>query len=473
MGNRVIATSSLRIVLDRRGSRGTMTHNLPFSHALFPDGASGMNDASRHKPKPPPLIERWRSLLLKASRPFRGQDSSDPVPLWAAPGQSPQGVCGVFPHGGPIQAVLFRYATILDIPMSFRVAVSRYSPPAPGGAVHVHAFALPTLPVLLGVWSRVSMVPLPVAHGMPLSESACRALEPGTQFGRGFPLLDGDGYVVGEHLGTNLYCLFDLLGQEESSVPVLLRRHLDLGLPRLTLVLAAERGIPAHEVEDRLRLLRDETESLASTCRRQRRAVAREAYISACRERVADEVRFLEDEIAILEEGVEEMARRITSDMRRLREGRRRLHLSQGWQDPLEDVGLELQRIQEMPEVCGAHREDGWIRLTTASILVEYLGRRHCLGRFQLDLFFNGDVRIVNLTNRVGPFDHPHVRAGRPCLGGVREGVAKLLGELQVAAAAEVLIDFLKTVNPAEWRLPVFHWPETGQGAEHGVLAAT
>jgi hypothetical protein len=286
-------------------------------------------------------------------------------------------------------------------------------------------------------------------------------------------LLDGDGGVVGEYLGTNLYCLFDLLAQEEAWIPVFLRRHLDLGLPRVLPAPAAERGVPAPEVEDRLRLLRDETEVLAGAWRLARRAAARQAYISACRERVADEVHFLEAEIAILEEGVEEMARRIAADTRRLCEGRRRLPRPQARQDHLDLVGQELERLRALPDVCEVHREDGRIRFTTAPILAEHGGRRYCLGRFQVDLCGNGDVRIVNLTSRVGRFDHPHVHAGRPCLGGIREGIAKLLGEFQVAAAAEVLIDFLRTVNPGDWRLPVLHWPEAGREAEHGVLATT
>lgn len=435
-----------------------------------------MNDTSSHTPQKPKrsrLARSWHALLLRASRPLRGRDASDPPPLWVAPGEGPQGVCDAFPHGEAIRAVISRYATILDIPMSFRIAANCYSPPAAGGAVHVHAFALPTLPVFLGVWSRVSLVQLPTVYGIPLLEGLCRALEPRTQFGRGVPLVDGDGRLVGEYLGTNLYCLFDLLGQEGAWVPVLLRRHLDLGLPRVVLALTTERGVPAHEVEDRLRLLRDETQALACARRLAHRKVARQAYIGACRERLVEEIRFLEAEIAILEEGVEEMARRIATDTRRLREGRRRLRLSDEWQDPLEAVGQELERLRALPEVCDAHREDGRIRLTTGPILAGHEGRRYSLGRFQVDLSFNGDVRVVNLTNRVGPFDHPHVHAGRPCLGGVREGMAKLLGEFQLAAAAEVLIDFLKTVNPAEWRLPVFHWPEAGQEIEHGVLATT
>lgn len=294
-----------------------------------------------------------------------------------APGKSPQAACDAFQHGPAIRAVLSRYATILDIPMSFRIAASRYSPPAPGDAVHVHVFALPTLPVLFRVWPRVSQVHLPVAHGIPLLEGASCALEPGTQFGRGLPLRDGDGRLVGEYLRTNLYCFFDLLGQQEAWVPVLLSRHLDTGLPYVVPALAAGRGIPASEVEERLRLLRDETEALARACRLGRRKDARDAYLSACRERVAEEIRFLEAEIAILEEGVEEMARRITADTRRLREGHRRLGLPQAGQHQPEVLEQELERLRLLPEVYGVRSEEGRIRLTTAPSRGGEMGRRH------------------------------------------------------------------------------------------------
>lgn len=357
--------------------------------------------------------------------------------------------------------------------MSFRTAAGRYSPPAPVAAVHVHAFGLPTLPVLFGTWSRVPLVHLPVAHGIPLLERADRALERGAQLGRGRPLLDDDRRLVGEYAGTNLYCLFDLLGQEEAWIPALLRRHLDVGLPHLLPALAAERGIPVHEVEDRLRLLRDETEAVVRASRLASRHAAREAYVGACQEGVAEEIQFLETEVAFLEAGVEEMARRSTADTRHLRAGRRGLRLAQGRADSPEADGWEPERLRALPEVCEVHAQNGWIRLTTAPIAVEHAGRRYQLGRFRLDLHASGDVRIVNLTHRIGPYDHPHVHCGRPCLGAIREGIAKLLGECQAAAAAEVLIDFVKTVNPTEWRIPVLNWPEAGDEARHGVLAAT
>ncbi|MGE5849848.1 MAG: hypothetical protein ACM362_06965, partial [Candidatus Methylomirabilota bacterium] len=85
----------------------------------------------------------------------------------------------------------------------------------------------------------------------------------------------------------------------------------------------------------------------------------------------------------------------------------------------------------------------------------------------------NGEVRIWNLSSRIGAYDHPHIHLGRPCLGPIREGIAKLLGEFQFVAAAEVLIDFLHTVNPADWRLPVLRWPEAVGEADRGILATT
>jgi hypothetical protein len=254
---------------------------------------------------------------------------------------------------------------------------------------------------------------------------------------------------------------------------MLLRRHLDRGIPCLLPWLAAERGVSAERVRNGLQHLRDETETLIRACRVSLRQESREAYVRACREGVAEDLRLCQSEAAYLEDGVEEMARRVTADTRRLREGYRRLRTLQGRADGEEGSGRELERIQAVPGVCQASVQDGRISLTTGPILVAHAGRSYRLGPFQVDLHFNGDVRMRNLTNRVGPYDHPHIHQGRPCLGSIREGIAKLLGEFQFVAAAEVLLDFLHTVNPADWRLAVTCWPEAEREADRGVLATT
>ena len=432
-----------------------------------------MNDTSNHalqNPRHRVLTATWHALLTLASAPLWDRVVPAPPPLRVHPGKDPS---SLRPDDAAIRPVLTRYAAVLQVPMSLHTARNRYSPPAGADAVHVHNFALPTPPTVFGAWPRVRLVDLPLAHGIPLKSGVHRALAPGTQLGRGSPILDGDGHVVGEHLGGNLYCLFDLLGQQPAWVPMLLRRHLDCGVPCLLPRLAAERGLSAERVRDGLRHLREETETLMRACRATLRQASREAYVLACREGVAEDLRLLHSEITFLEDGVEEMARRVTADTRRLREGDLRLRTLRGRADGGEGGGRELERLQAVPGVCQASVQDGRISLTTAPILVEHAGRPYRLGRFQVDLHFNGDVRMRNLTNRLGPYDHPHIHQGRPCLGSIREGVAKLLGEFQFVAAAEVLVDFLHTVNPADWRLAVSQWPEAAREADRGVHATT
>jgi len=432
-----------------------------------------MNDTSSHalqNPRHRFLTATWHALLALASAPLRDSLVPAPPTLRVYPGEVPS---TVHPDEVAIRAALSRYAAVLQVPMSLHASRHRYSPPAGADAVHIHNFALPTPPTVFGAWPRVPLVDLPLAHGIPLKSGVHRALAPGTQFGRGTPILDGDGHVVGEHLGANLYCLFDLLGQPPAWVPMLLRRHLDHGIPCLLPRLEAERGLSAERVRDGLQHLRGETETLIRACQASLRQESREAYVHACREGVAEEFRLLQSEAAFLEDGVEEMARRVTADTRRLREGYLRLRTLQGRADGGKGGGRELERLQAVPGVCQASVQDGRISLTTAPILVEHAGRPYRLGRFQVDLHFNGDVRMRNLTNRLGPYDHPHIHQGRPCLGSIREGVAKLLGEFQFVAAAEVLMDFLHTVNPADWRLAVSQWPEAASEADRGVLATT
>ena len=272
----------------------------------------------------------WHALLTRASFPHPVRVRPAPAALRTHPGETGARPATTRPDREAIRAVLSCYAAVLEVPISFHTALNRYSPPAGADAVHVHAFALPTPPILFGAWVRVPLVEMPLAHGIPLRLDGHRALAPGTQLGRGSPVLDGDGHAVGEYVGTNLYCLFDLLSQEPDWIPLLLRRHLDLGIPYLLPRLAAERGVSAERVTAGLRLLREETEDLVQGCRASLRRSGREAYIRACQERVADEVRFLHTEVAFLEDAVEEMARRVTADTRRRREASRRLRTLQG-----------------------------------------------------------------------------------------------------------------------------------------------
>ena len=77
-----------------------------------------------------------------------------------------------------------------------------------------------------------------------------------------------------------------------------------------------------------------------------------------------------------------------------------------------------------------------------------------------MDLRFNGEVTIKNLTRLHGYYDHPHVWNAKPCLGNIGQSVLKLVSKFQWVAAMQLLLEYLKSVNPKGWYAPIDHWEE-------------
>jgi hypothetical protein len=311
--------------------------------------------------------------------------------------------------------------------------------------------------VLFGVWPRVSLVRHPFAFGYPLPAANARAFAPGQPLGRGRVLADAEGRAMVEVTGANLYLLMDLLVQEELA-PILLRRCLDLGLPALP-GLARVTALPAEARGAALAALARGTAEAEAAWQARTQGESRRRFEVEIDSRRRDETERLQREVDRLESALEEYGRRITADTRAAAEVRRRLRALQDPSGEPADPVADFDRIRDLPDVRDLGLQAGTLAITTRPLEAECGGHRYRLGSFRVEIQFEGDVRITNLTDRRGPYDHPHVRQGRPCLGNVREGVAKLIGEYEFAAAAQVLLDFLQTVNPQDWRIPVFYWP--------------
>ncbi len=260
-----------------------------------------------------------------------------------------------------------------------------------------------------------------------------------------------------EVTGANLYILMDLLPQGDLA-PILLRRCLDLGLGAVP-ALARLSPLPAEARAAALASLARGTAEAEAAWRARLREESGRRFQAECGGRLREEGQRLEDETEALERSLEELGRRITADTRALAERRRRLRTLRDRPHEPASTLREFDRIRELPEVCHLDMQDGAITFITHPLEAECGGQRFRLGAFRVEIHFEGDVRITNLTDPRGLYDHPHIRQARPCLGNVREGVAKLIGEFEFAAAAQVLIDFLQTVNPQDWRIPVFYWP--------------
>lgn len=358
-----------------------------------------------------------------------------------------------------LEPTLRDYAERLKVGFRLTIPPLHYAKPEARELCSIHLFSLPTRPLLFNLWPRVPLVRFPFAFGYPLTEKAQRAFAAGAHLGRGRILFDEEGRAVAELSGGNLYVLFDLLGQEEELIPLLLRRVLDLGLPLMPEVLSKLSPHGPERLKVVLEQLRKETEAEELRLKLERQARARRLYLEECRGRLEEEIRFLEREIDFIEAALEEYSRRITAETRRLAEYRRKLDALKGQGEELSHLE-EFDRLAQLPGVREVKVQDGLVSVLTDTIYADYGRRRFRLGSFKIDIHFNGDLRIKNLTDPLGAYDHPHIHQARPCLGNIREGVAKLIGEFQLAAVTAVLIDFLKTVNPSDWRVPILYWKE-------------
>ena len=359
---------------------------------------------------------------------------------------------------GTLETVTRDYTKVLGLPILLHWPPRGYSRPRSDRQLHVHLHALPLRPLWLDLWSKASTARLPVVLGHRLTQGDRAAYAPPGRLAQGVSLTDEDGRAVLHLLHNNLYVLFDLAGQPEPLAGLLFRKSLDLALPHLEAWVCQVAALPAPRLTALLnRLLRDTVREEA-LLRESARARAREAYAEQQRRRLREEAGFLEEEVRATERTLEELSCRLTQEARHLAASRQRLRVLEGEAAQSGRAADDLARLQGVQGVREVEPYAGGVRLLTTPIEVAHAGTRYRLGCFQIDLAETGAITVRNLTDPYGLYDHPHVWDGRPCLGNVREGLAKLVAEYQWVAAAEVLLDFLRTVTPRDWYVPVTQW---------------
>jgi hypothetical protein len=358
-----------------------------------------------------------------------------------------------------LEAVARDYAHVLGVPILLRWPRRGYSRRRLGPQIHVHLHALPLPPLWVMLWSDRSAGRLPMMIlGHRLADGSRRAYAPPGRLSAGVTLPDEEGGPVLHLARNNLYVLFDLGGQPEPLARLLLRKSLDLALPRLEAWISARTALPAARFPVLLNRLRRDTMGEEIAFRQSTRTRAGRAYIEQQRRSLREETAFFAEEIRAAARVVEELSCRLTQETRHLAACRQRLRVLETGAAEVDRAADDLARLGTLEGVREVEAHAGGIRLVTTPIEVVHGGVRYRLGCFQLDLAQTGAITIRNLTDPFGLYDHPHVWNGLPCLGNVREGLAKLMAEYQWVAAAEVLLDFLRTVTPRDWYLPVTHW---------------
>ena len=376
--------------------------------------------------------------------------------------------CG-FPH---LEPVIKEYESALGIALHLHRPFRFFSKPREEPGFHLHPFALlkqfPWMPWI----GETPMTGLSVAFGHPLREGARQVLILPGRMGKGIALRDDEGNALAYLHHRNIFILFDLAGQSEELAPLLLRLLLDRSLTLMSADLVVQSGLHPDRVAFILAGLRRTTGIQETAWRETRRALARRQFQDGRWAQIGGEISFLETEIRSAEEALEIAACQITADTRHVQEYRRRLrHLRGELINDEADVSRELDRLSSHPEVADVTASPTGLRVITRRIQAAHGGKQFSLGAFQIDLLYNGEITIYNLTSRHGYYDHPHIWNGKPCLGNIRQGLAKLIGECQLAAASEVIIDFLKTINPKDWHASIEHWREISDAEDPAALS--
>ena len=357
-----------------------------------------------------------------------------------------------------LSPILVEYSEALGVPVRIEIPRRRIARPRGRRGWTLHPFAMPGRAGWLGLGPDVRRVTFATVCGyqLPPGRQDAWAASGRTRWGR--PLQDGDGQTVALLLGTDVYVLFDLLAQDPPLACLLGRAVLDLSLEAAYSFLLTVTGLGPATLETRLRQLRQATEieGLEVSARWRVLDEAQGGVQNIAGEALEAELRRLDVTLRISGRQMREMERRLLHAQRRLLE---LTHLQAA------DLALarEFDRMAALPGVVEVGVREGVLQVFTEPITVEYGFRRYRLGRFRMDLHFDGRLFLRNQSNRYETYDHPHVENGRACLGNIQEWVHRLLAQGEFAAATELLLQYLKTVNPADWRKAVTHWDEEAE----------
>lgn len=189
----------------------------------------------------------------------------------------------------------------------------------------------------------------------------------------------------------------------------------------------------------------------------------RRAYVRLLESFLNKERQRNEDELSAARKRVEALSKDLALAVRAVHGARR------SSRDLIEPAGVsqeererEYHSLLDLPGVRGVEVGESVVTIRTDPLVLEHEGDRNLIGEFALDLDLEGSIAIRNLANTIskGGWEHPHVQGGVPCLGNLRNGMMKLLGEYELVPLAAMLIQFLQSYDPETAYCPVEMWAE-------------
>ena len=99
------------------------------------------------------------------------------------------------------------------------------------------------------------------------------------------------------------------------------------------------------------------------------------------------------------------------------------------------------------------------IKAYTTPIVIEWNHKKYAMGKYQVDLNFDGTCQIFNTGKKVDKFDHPHINAGQVCWGNFSGYIPKLIGSSEFDVALTQIHTFLCHYDSGNPYKGIENWP--------------
>jgi hypothetical protein len=139
--------------------------------------------------------------------------------------------------------------------------------------------------------------------------------------------------------------------------------------------------------------------------------------------------------------------------------------------EEVNSLNAVIEEIRNRSYVHHVQYIDTNLYIHTERIIIDLNGTFYDIGEFVILIPINGgDIRMFNKTRKISSelvgvaTNHPHVdKIGRPCLGTIKEVVARYIAKREFVALTDILYNYLKNVNPDDaWGRTIERWPHFG-----------
>lgn len=181
--------------------------------------------------------------------------------------------------------------------------------------------------------------------------------------------------------------------------------------------------------------------------------------------------RWVDASIQTAEDGISDREKRIREAMATITQEWREIKNLRNTIDSLKETSSSLvisfeEELKRMEESWDMERlriseDHNALVIHTKEIDLAYNGKIYHIGRFWIEIYWTGRIRMENVDNRCKYpiYGHPHIRDSEPCLGNMSGVIGKLIANLSWTPLLGILFDFLHAYHKEDAYCEIENWP--------------